>query len=204
MLASAPDPQSTTPNLDRLEDTSSVLRNSVTLVAQDPAGVEAFQIDYEFQSSSDFWENKYAIRLPSGEQYTLRTQTEPKAHAANASLQFPDHSIVSMRYADPKKATLSFGKLRAPLDMTRSQKGQFKSNDIRQIRDALPESGKTLVDLFSHLRGDLCREAGFCGGFADGLLDLFRKDEDVEDFAGFFTENESGWTIRKLNERNLR
>lgn len=198
--ARKPAPPEAGPNLRRLKENNVVLNLTDSVQATDGSGRDAFQVDHYLTIRPGSKDEKYLFMMPSGELYDLRVEVSREDGTGKATLVLPDHSTVTLRFLEPKKGSITYGKNSMSLDVLGSHKEQFVSDKALQFRATLPDSGRQLVALLDHVRGDLCRQVSLCEGFAPALLDLFRDDKEIGAEIGPMTDNEdSGWKVRTLS-----
>lgn len=195
-----PEKQSSTPNLDRLAASGNTLKVTTSVVATDPNKRDVLQVDHFLTLRGTSHDETFVIMLASGEIYDLRVEADRKG-GGRAVLRLPDRSMIALRYSDPAKAVLSYGKNIIPINVKSGAiRAQLVTDEGKTLRASLPESGRQLVELVDHMRAGLCRDAGLCAGYADLLFDLYRDEKEMDKVVGPDDKDEDGWTVRILSE----
>jgi hypothetical protein len=201
-LQEAPPPQrsSTTPNLDRLAASGNTLKITTSAVATDPNNRDVLQVDQYLTLRGTSKDETFVFMMASGEIYDIRVETDRKG-GGKAVFQLPDHSTITLRYTDPERAILSYGKNVAPLNLAHGAiKPQLARDEAKSLRASLPDSGRALVEVVDHARAGLCREIGLCSGYANIFLDLYRDEKEMDKPVDAYDRDESGWTVRVLSQ----
>jgi hypothetical protein len=195
-----PEKPSSTPNLDRLAARGSAVKITTSVVATDPSKRDVLQVDHFLTLRGTSHDETFVIMLASGEIYDLRVEADRKG-GGKAVLRLPDHSMIALRYSDPSKGVLSYGKNIIPVNVKSGPvRPQLTTDGGKTLRASLPESGRQLVELVDHMRGGLCRDAGLCAGYADLLFDLYRDEKEMDKVVGPDDKDDEGWTVRVLSE----